>query len=294
MNIKFNLSYKFNKLQKIHNNKFNRIENKNFEELLNTNSQNKDINIYHFNMSQGPTIKNTNSHTTNNQLLTINNQYLDDELINIIDTSNKNNYNNNISYNINNSYKDNNYENLNSNDTSYNNSNSNNQNTKIDLSPSTVDYKNSKGDVFDKTKAKPSYSEIESLVVKYAKKYNIEPSLAMAIINTESTFNNQCISKSGAVGLTQLMPSTAREMGLRVDSTIDERWDPEKNIEAGIAYLAKYHKIISNHFQKEDWNLTIAGYNCGPNRVIREGKIPNIKETQNYVKKVNKYWNQFK
>ena len=107
-------------------------------------------------------------------------------------------------------------------------------------------------------------------------------------------FNNQCISRSGAVGLIQLMPDTAREMGLTVNSSIDERWDPRKNLEAGIAYISKYHKIVSKKLGREDWNLTIASYNAGPNRVIRDGGIPNIKETQNYVSKVNKYWNEYK
>lgn len=168
------------------------------------------------------------------------------------------------------------------------------QSTKIDLSPSKVNYKNISGDVFDTTKAKPSKEEIFEMIEKTAPKYGIDPTLVKAIVQTESTFNNQCISHSGAVGLMQLMPATAKEMGLIINSTIDERWDPEKNIEAGIKYLAKYHKIISNYFGKEDWDLTLAGYNAGPNRVMQSGGIPNIKETQDYVKKVNNAWRSYK
>lgn len=303
MSINFNLSYKFNKLQKIHNKQFNKIGNSNFEELLTINSHNISVNNNHFSITSGPSISSTTSNSLiSNQLVSINNQYLDDELLSSINSSSSSSINNNITSIIQDLYENsvsNSENSSSSNNTSTdstNNSNTqiNNQNSSIDLSPSTVDYKNTKSDVFDTTKAKPSYKEIENWVEKYAKKYNIDPDLVMAIIKTESTFNNQCISKSGAVGLTQLMPGTAREMGLRVDSTIDERWHPEKNIEAGIAYLAKYHKIISNHFGKEDWNLTIAGYNCGPNRVIKDGKIPNITETQNYVKKVQKYWKEYK
>lgn len=166
--------------------------------------------------------------------------------------------------------------------------------SKIDLSPSKVNYSSGKGDVFDKTKAKPSKDQIYEWIDKYSTKYNMDSSLVKAIIRAESNFNNQCISSAGAVGLMQLMPETAKEMGLIVNDKIDERWNPEKNIEAGIKYITKYHKIISKHFGKEDWNLTLAGYNAGPNRVIRQGGIPNIKETRDYVSKINRYWNEYK
>ena len=160
---------------------------------------------------------------------------------------------------------------------------------KIDITPSKVNYKGIIGDVFDTTKAKPSKEEVLKMIDRIAPKHGIDPSIIKAIVQAESSFNNQCISRSGAVGLIQLMPETAKEMGLIVNNKVDERWDPEKNLEAGIKYIAKYHKIISNHFGKEDWDLTFAGYNCGPNRIIRTGGIPNIKETKDYVQKVNKF-----
>lgn len=169
-----------------------------------------------------------------------------------------------------------------------------NNNSSYNLAPSSVDYSNVKGDVFDTTKAKPSKNEVFKWIEKYSAKYGVDSALMKAVVQAESNFNNQCISRSGAVGLMQLMPVTAKEMGLRVDSQVDERWDPEKNIEAGIRYIAKYHKIISNHFGEENWDLTLAGYNAGPNRVIREGGIPNITETKNYVKKINGYINQYR
>lgn len=164
---------------------------------------------------------------------------------------------------------------------------------KYNTSNYTVNLENNAENISSNSTSNPNIQEIETWVKDAAKKYNIDYKIIMAVINTESSFNSKAVSKSGAVGLMQLMPVTAREMGLTVNSTIDERLDPKKNIEAGVAYLAKYHKIISNHFGKEDWNLSLAGYNCGPNRVIREGKIPNIAETQNYVKKINKYLNSY-
>lgn len=175
------------------------------------------------------------------------------------------------------------------------NSSTNSSNVKLeDLKPSTVKYSGVSGDVFDYSKPKPNKEDVFKLIDSIAPKYGMEPAMVKAIVQAESNFNNQCISRSGAVGLIQLMPVTAREVGLRVDSEVDERWDPAKNIEAGIKYISKYHKIISKHFGKEDWDLTLAGYNAGPNRVIRDGGIPNIKETQNYVKKVNKYINNYR
>lgn len=164
--------------------------------------------------------------------------------------------------------------------------------TNLDLAPSKVVYEGVTGDVFDKSKPKPTKDEVIKMIDEIAPKYGLDPSLVKAIVQTESSFNNQCISHKGAVGLMQLMPVTAREMGLVVNETTDERWDPKKNIEAGIKYIAKYHKIISNHFGKEDWGLTLAGYNAGPNRIMREGKIPN--SVKSYVNKINKYWNEYK
>lgn len=166
-------------------------------------------------------------------------------------------------------------------------------NSNIDVTPSKVNYKDSIKDVFDVSKAKPSEKEVLQMIDEIAPKYNLDPALIKAMVKAESSFNNQCISRSGAVGLMQLMPDTAREMGLKVNSSVDERWDPRKNLEAGIAYISKYKKIISSKLGSDDLRFVIAGYNCGPNRVIREGKIPNISETKNYVKRVLSYMTNY-
>jgi membrane-bound lytic murein transglycosylase D len=104
----------------------------------------------------------------------------------------------------------------------------------------------------------------------------------------ESQFNTRTVSYAGAAGLWQLMPETARLMGLKVNSYIDERFDPYKSTEAAVKYL-KYL-----HTQLNDWGLAIAGYNMGPGRIsnlIKEGKGSNFwelrsylpRETQNYL-----------
>ena len=104
----------------------------------------------------------------------------------------------------------------------------------------------------------------------------------------ESQYNSRTISHAGAAGLWQLMPETARLMGLKVNSAVDERFDPYKSTEAAVKYLKYLHSIFN------DWSLAVAGYNMGPGRIsnlIKEGKgstywelrqyLP--RETQNYV-----------
>jgi uncharacterized pyridoxamine 5'-phosphate oxidase family protein len=104
----------------------------------------------------------------------------------------------------------------------------------------------------------------------------------------ESQYNSRTISHAGAAGLWQLMPETARLMGLKVNGSVDERFDPYKSTEAAVKYLKYLHSIFN------DWGLAVAGYNMGPGRIsnlIKEGKGTNYwelrqylpKETQNYV-----------
>lgn len=133
-------------------------------------------------------------------------------------------------------------------------------------------------------------NETLNLIFDVAEKENFDENLLLSIVFAESNFNQNCVSSAGAVGLIQLMPETAKEMGLIVDNNIDERKDPRKNLTAGVRYIKKYDEIIAKELGYQDWKMTLAGYNCGPNRVIREQKIPNIKETQDYVKKIYETW----
>jgi soluble lytic murein transglycosylase-like protein len=122
-----------------------------------------------------------------------------------------------------------------------------------------------------------SYDHIISII---SKKYNIEPSLVHAVIKVESNWDTKAISRSGAIGLMQLMPATARAMG------IENPYNPEENIEAGIRYL----RHLLDRFNG-DLILAIAAYNVGPRRVKKFQGIPPIRETQHYVKKVLSIYN---
>jgi soluble lytic murein transglycosylase len=123
-----------------------------------------------------------------------------------------------------------------------------------------------------KTRANRYYDQI---IESKSLKYNIKPSLINAVITVESDWNPEAISKKGAIGLMQLMPSTAKDM------QIENPFDPEENIEGGTRYL----RYLLNRFN-EDINLALAAYNAGPAMVERFGGIPSISETKNYVKKV--------
>jgi hypothetical protein len=108
-----------------------------------------------------------------------------------------------------------------------------------------------------------------------AQKYNLPPEMVAAVIRQESGFDPNATSKAGAQGLMQLMPGTAREMG------VQNSYDPSQNLEGGIKYLSQMMGQFHN-----DPQLALAAYNAGPGRVQRAGGVPNIPETQNYVQRI--------
>ena len=120
--------------------------------------------------------------------------------------------------------------------------------------------------VFDQHSLKP-------YILAAAQKENLDPALIAAVIEVESAFDPRAVSWAGAQGLMQLMPQTARIMGCH------DPFDPEANIMGGSRYLRQ----MLARFQG-DVSLSLAAYNCGPERV--KDKIPEIKETKRYVKKV--------
>ncbi len=117
-----------------------------------------------------------------------------------------------------------------------------------------------------------------------AKTYKLPHTLLHAVITAESSYDPNAISKAGAVGLMQLMPETAKRYG------VSNRRDPKQNIYGGSRYLRYLLKLFNN-----DLKLVLAAYNAGEGAVKKYGnKIPPYKETQNYVKKVIKYYKKYR
>lgn len=115
-----------------------------------------------------------------------------------------------------------------------------------------------------------------------AQKFNIDPYLIKSIIQVESSFNPSAQSSKGAQGLMQLMPATAREVGC------NDSFDPLQNIMGGTRYLS----MMLSRFG-EDLDLALAAYNAGPGNVERHNGIPPFRETQNYVRRVNHYYQEY-
>jgi soluble lytic murein transglycosylase len=119
---------------------------------------------------------------------------------------------------------------------------------------------------------------IESLINHFAVKFGLDAALIKAVIKVESDFKPTVVSRKGAQGLMQLMPETAREVG------VSNPFDPSQAIYGGSFYL---RKMLDSFDLNLDYAL--AAYNAGPTTVRKYGGIPPYKETQNYVKRVKHY-----
>ena len=126
-------------------------------------------------------------------------------------------------------------------------------------------------------------ANVEELIEAFSNQYNVDSDFIKAIIKQESGFNTNATSKKGAMGLMQLMPSTAESMG------VTDAYDPSQNIEGGVKYLRGLLDKFDNN--KE---LALAAYNAGPTAVKKYGGIPPYKETQNYVDAIMSAYAQMK
>ena len=147
-----------------------------------------------------------------------------------------------------------------------------------------------KGSTSDTKRVINAAKDANSPTKRIAEQHDVEVELILALVNTESTFNPKAISRNGAVGLTQLMPPTARDLGLKVPAYrnvrkptpnpgVDERFHPLKNLEAGVRYL---HQMLNKY--DGDYGFSLAAYYAGSANVRKNGKLN--PQTERHVGKV--------
>ncbi len=120
-----------------------------------------------------------------------------------------------------------------------------------------------------------SSAAIDEAIEAAAAKHNVDPNLVRAVVKVESNFDPSAVSRKGAMGLMQLMPSTARELN------VSNPFDPEQNVDAGVRHL----KHLLDSFNG-NVGLSLAAYNAGQGAVQRSGGVPPFRETRNYVRRI--------
>jgi len=133
------------------------------------------------------------------------------------------------------------------------------------------------------SKQKNAENRYQLLILEAAYRYKVEPAIIKAIIMAESSFNPKAVSRVGARGLMQLMPRTARSLG------VEDSFRPAHNIDAGV----RYFKHLLDQFDGEI-KLALAAYNAGSFNVRKYGGIPPFKATKFYINKVLKYYETYR
>ncbi len=122
---------------------------------------------------------------------------------------------------------------------------------------------------------KPTVDDINGLAERYGVRYRVPPSLVKAVISAESNYNPEAVSPKGALGLMQLMPAMADELG------VQDPFSPEQNVKAGTSLLSSLLREYNG-----DYKLALAAYNAGRGAVEEHKGVPDYPETQAYIKKV--------
>lgn len=130
-------------------------------------------------------------------------------------------------------------------------------------------------------KKKPKLTTIKENIRYYAERYGVDPDLVSALIRVESDFQPRAVSRSGAKGLMQLMPTTASRYGVK------NPFDPEENIRGGVKYLRYLLDLFNG-----DTKLAVAAFNAGENSVIRSKRVPRV--TESFVKRVMAFYQKGK
>ncbi len=121
----------------------------------------------------------------------------------------------------------------------------------------------------------PMSSRYDGIISSTASQFGVDRALVKAMVQVESSYNPNAVSKKGAYGLMQLMPATARRYGVK------DRSSPTENLRGGVRYLRDLLEMFD-----QDTRLAVAAYNAGEHNVIRYNGVPPYRETINYVKKV--------
>jgi hypothetical protein len=122
--------------------------------------------------------------------------------------------------------------------------------------------------------------DIDAAIDEAAARHHVDPSLVRSVVKVESNFNPNAVSRKGAMGLMQLMPSTARSLN------VANPFDPAQNVDAGVRHLRKLLDSYGGNVR-----LSLAAYNAGSGAVARSAGVPHFRETQDYVRRITNLYN---